>query len=92
MNAVYRKSVDTAIVWGPLAGYYAKQFPGRYEMTPTPPADPPVPMAFSITMGVSTRHPELRDELNQVISRRKKEIERILRSYGVPLLPEGGAR
>lgn len=92
INAVYRKQVDTAIVWGPLAGYFAKQYPGRFAITPTPPADPPLPMAFSIALGVSRRHPELRDRLNDVIRRRKPEIDRILRSYGVPLLPVGGAR
>lgn len=90
MNAVYRKSVDTAIVWGPLAGYYAKRYPGRFEITPTPPADPPVPMTFSIALGVSMKHPELRDRLNEVITRRKRDMEGILRSFGVPLLPEGG--
>ena len=89
INAVYRKQVDTAIVWGPLAGYFAKQHPGRLEITPTPPADPPVPMAFSISLGVSKKHPELRDRLNAAIQRRQREINRILRAYGVPLLPEG---
>jgi len=92
INAVNRKQVDTAIVWGPLAGYFAKQYPGKFEITPTPPADPPVPMAFSIALGVSRKNPELRDKLNEVISRRKRDIDRILRSYGVPLLPEGGAQ
>lgn len=92
INAVYRKQVDTAIVWGPLAGYFAKQHPGRLEITPTPPADPPVPMAFSISLGVSKKHPELRDRLNAAIQRRQREIDRILRAYGVPLLPEGGTQ
>jgi hypothetical protein len=29
----------------------------------------------------------LRDELNAVIERRQADIDRILRSYGVPMLP-----
>jgi mxaJ protein len=88
MNAVYQKKVDTAIVWGPLAGFFAKQHPGRLEITPTPPADPPVPMAFSIALGVSKKHPELRHRLNLAIQRHHREIDRILRAYGVPLLPD----
>jgi mxaJ protein len=92
VNAVYRKQVDTAIVWGPLAGYFAKLHPGRYQLTPTPIADPPVPMAFSIAFGVSRNHPELRDQLNAALQRHRREIDRILRSYGVPLLPKDGAQ
>lgn len=89
INAVYRRQVDTAIVWGPLAGFFAKRHPGLLEITSTPPADPPLPMAFSIAIGVSKQHPELRDRLNLAIQRHQHEIDAILRSYGVPLLPEG---
>ena len=91
MEAVYRKDVDAAVVWGPLAGYYARRHPGKLEITPTPPTDPPVPMTFSISLGVSRKHPELRDKLNAVLKRRTHEIGRILRAYGVPLLPEESA-
>jgi mxaJ protein len=48
-------------------------------------------MAFSISLGVSKRRPDLRDRLNTVLSRHKSEISRILRSYGVPLLSEARA-
>ena len=88
VNAVYRRKVDTAIVWGPLAGYYARLHPRAFAITPTPPVDPPVPMAFSIALAVSKRNPELRDRLNAAIERQKPAITRILRSYGVPLLDE----
>jgi mxaJ protein len=91
MDAVYRKQVDTAVVWGPLAGYYARRHPGQLEITPTPAADPPLPMAFSISLGVSKKRADLRDKLNDVLRRHKPEIDRILRSYGVPLLPDGRA-
>jgi len=89
IDAVYKKDVDTAVVWGPLAGYYARRHPGRLEITPTPPADPPVPMTFFISLGISRKYPELRDKLNAVLQRRKRQIARILRAYGVPLLPAG---
>jgi mxaJ protein len=92
IDAVFRKSVDTAVVWGPLAGYYARRHPGKLEITLTPPADPPLPMAFSISIGVSKNNPELRDRLNEALRRRRNDIERILRTYGVPLLSEGTAK
>jgi mxaJ protein len=78
--------VDAAVVWGPLAGFFAQRHRNMLDITPTPESDPPVPLAFSISMGVRKRDTALRDRLNEVLHRRKPEIERILRSYGVPLM------
>jgi len=89
IDAVYRKRVGTAVVWGPLAGYFARLHPGQLGITPTPPEDTTVPMAFSITLGVSKNRPDLREKLNGALRRNEREIHRILKSYGVPLLPEG---
>lgn len=93
MSAVLRQKVDAAVVWGPTAGYFAKAHPNQLELAPTPDFDPPaLPLAFSISMGVRKSDVELRDRLNEVISRRKTEIERILRSYNVPLLASAGQK
>jgi len=46
-----------------------------------------IPFAFSIAMGVRRRDHELRDSLQQVLDRKRPEIEAILRQYGVPLFP-----
>lgn len=92
IDAVYRKEVDTAVVWGPLAGYFAKRHPGKLEIAPTPAVDPPVPLAFSISLGVSKRNPQLRDRINDALRRHKVEIDRILRNYDVPLLVEGSGQ
>ena len=87
VDAVARGEVDVAIVWGPLAGYFAK---GRaVELTVTPvetQVDPQtrLPMSFDISMGVSRKNMALRDELNQVIARRQEEIGRVLNEYGIP--------
>jgi mxaJ protein len=42
-----------------------------------------------ISMGVRKGNTELRDRLNQFLSRRRPEIERLLRSFGTPMLPIG---
>jgi hypothetical protein len=47
------------------------------------------PFAFAIAMGVRSDDGALADALNGVIARRQPEIERILRSFGVPLMPQG---
>jgi mxaJ protein len=83
--------VDVAIVWGPLAGYLAKQHPGKLDLVPAPQSDPPLPLAFSISMGVRKQDTALRDQLNAALRRDKPAIDRILRDYGVPQVPGEGA-
>ncbi len=88
VRAVVDKRVDTAIVWGPLAGYFAQQYHRRLSLTPvSPQVDPPgVPFTFAISMGVRKGNIQLRDELEQVLARHKSEIKQILDKYGVPQL------
>jgi mxaJ protein len=88
VRAVAQGKVDTAVVWGPLAGYFARQFGNSLQITPvTPEVDPPgLPFTFSISMGVRKGNSVLRDEVDGALQRRRPEIERILREYGVPQL------
>jgi hypothetical protein len=46
-------------------------------------AGPTMPLAFSIAMGVRRSDTSFRDELNAVMERRRREITRLLVSYGV---------
>ena len=88
IDAVAAGEVDVAVVWGPLAGYFAKRSAVPLEVVPVSPAvEPPgLPFAFDISMGVRKGEQALRDELNGVIVRRRAEIDRILDEYGVPRL------
>ena len=54
VRAVADQKVDIAIVWGPLAGYFAKEFDHNLRVTPVEPeVDPPgLPLTFAISMGV----------------------------------------
>jgi mxaJ protein len=89
VDAVAKGDVDIAVVWGPLAGYFAKREPAELSLTPvSPDVDPPgLRFAFSIALGVRKGDQELRDKLNDVLIRKRGEIERILDDYGVPRLP-----
>jgi quinoprotein dehydrogenase-associated probable ABC transporter substrate-binding protein len=88
IDAVARKRVDAAIVWGPSAGYFAKKYPTELQLTPTPSFDSPgVMLAFSISMAVRKADTELRDRLDRLLAAHQAAVDRILRSYGVPLLP-----
>jgi quinoprotein dehydrogenase-associated probable ABC transporter substrate-binding protein len=85
IEAVVRREVDIAIVWGPLAGYFAKRQSVPLDLTPlASTADPALPFAFSIAMGVRKKDKALRDELNAVLERRRSNIEKILDEYAVP--------
>jgi len=86
VEAVARGDVDVAVVWGPLAGYFAKRERVPLDLTPVSPrVDPPrLPLTFAIAMGVRQGNVALRDSLQRVLDRRRPEIRRILDDYGVP--------
>jgi quinoprotein dehydrogenase-associated probable ABC transporter substrate-binding protein len=88
IDAVLRNDVDVAIAWGPLAGYLAKQSKIPMDLVPVE-ADamhPALPLAFDIGMGVRLGDAALKHQLDMELIRRHKEIDQILRSYGVPQL------
>lgn len=89
ITAVAEKQVDLAIVWGPLAGYFAQRSPVPLVLIPLPPRDSlsGYPLQYDIAMGVRRRDRELRDSLQRVLDRKRPEIEAILKDYNVPVLP-----
>jgi mxaJ protein len=86
VRAVSDGEIDVAIVWGPLAGYFARRSPVPLRVVPvTPEIDVPyLPFVFDIGMGVRREDAALRDTLDAVILRRRREIDRLLADYGVP--------
>ncbi len=91
ITAVAKGDVDLSVAWGPLAAYFASTSPVPLQITPISPMPQPsaIPVAFSISMGVMAGNTALRDQLDQFIVGRQKEIRRLLLSYGVPLLDVG---
>jgi quinoprotein dehydrogenase-associated probable ABC transporter substrate-binding protein len=88
IDAVAKGDVDVAIVWGPLAGYFAKQATTPMQVVPvTPEVDPPgLRFAFSIAMGVRRKDPELKEKIDNILTRRRADVDKILEDYGVPRL------
>jgi mxaJ protein len=89
INDVAKKKTDVAIVWGPLAGYFAKQSSVPLTLQPLVERDSlsDFPFRFNIGMGVRRRDRELRDSLQGVLERKGPEIQAILKEYGVPVFP-----
>jgi mxaJ protein len=85
VDAVANGEIDVAIVWGPLAGYFARRQQVPIDLAPVAPvADPATPVAFDISVGIARRQPELRDEIDLALARRRADVERLLDDYGVP--------
>jgi mxaJ protein len=86
VEAVAAGDVDVAVVWGPLAGYFAQRQSAPLELSPvTPQMDTPFrPFAFDISMAVRRGDAERRRMLDDFIVRRRTEIDRVLAKFGVP--------
>lgn len=90
VEAVAKGEVDVAIVWGPLAGYFAKrQEPPLQVTTVSPPFDGArLPLAFDIAFAV--RRDEdggaFAREIGGALRRHRAEIDAILTDYAVPRL------
>jgi len=85
VDAVANGTIDVAIVWGPIAGYFAQRQRVPLELVPIPSRKGDLPFQFDIAMGVKRGNEAARTKLAQVLDRRQPEIEAILRAYGVPL-------
>jgi mxaJ protein len=92
IEAVAGGEVDVAVVWGPLAGYFARHRPGLEVVPVSPQIDLPfLPFVYDISMGVRRGDNALRDEIEGAIERRRAEIEKILDEYGVPRVGQSGS-
>jgi mxaJ protein len=88
LSAVRSGTVDIAFVWGPVAGYFARQSPGDLSIVALATEDErsEMPMAYAVAMGVRRRDEALRADVEQALDRRKESIHAILRRYGVPIV------
>lgn len=91
VDAVARGDVDVAVVWGPLAGYFATREPAPLDIVPVSPQVDvgALPFVFDISMGVRRGDSTLHDTLDAILVRRRASVDSLLRAYGVPLV---GAR
>lgn len=89
VRAVAQNKIDLAIVWGPLAGYFARKQKLPLTLAPTPAFDAPgIPFQYEMAMGVRKGNKQLCDQVSVFLVRRATEIHRILQNYGVPLVEQ----
>jgi hypothetical protein len=81
-------AIDAGVLWGPMAGYYAKQSDPPLRVTPLLKELGGLRMSFRIGMGVRPSDQNWKRQLNRLIQENQTEINRILLDYGVPLLDD----
>jgi quinoprotein dehydrogenase-associated probable ABC transporter substrate-binding protein len=80
--------IDIALLWGPMAGYYAQHVKTPVVVEPLVREKGGPQLVYRIVMGVRHSDQNWKRELNKLIAENHGEIDAILRSYGVPLLDE----
>jgi quinoprotein dehydrogenase-associated probable ABC transporter substrate-binding protein len=80
--------IDVAILWGPIGGYFAKNSKANLDVIPLVHEKSGPRMAYRIGMGVRHSDQNWKRELNRFISENQSAINRLVASYGVPLLDE----
>lgn len=78
---------DIVLAWGPISGYFAKQVKSKTLKVIPMESEKNIKLDYEMAMGVRYREPEWKKQINDLIAQSKPEIDAILLSYGVPLLP-----
>jgi quinoprotein dehydrogenase-associated probable ABC transporter substrate-binding protein len=91
IDDVVRGDIDCGILWGPMAGYFAKQVNPPLVVVPLVKEMTGPQMTFRIGMAVRPADQELKRTLNKLILENRAEINKLLISYNVPILDESNA-
>jgi quinoprotein dehydrogenase-associated probable ABC transporter substrate-binding protein len=83
--------LDAAVVWGPIAGFFARRVTSPQLAVVPLPSEPGVKFDYGIAMGVRYGEPEWKATVGRLIAENAAALEAILRDYGVPLVDEKGA-
>lgn len=86
-----KREIDVAVVWGPIAGYFAKKNPANQLQVVALKSEPGIQFDFAIAMGVRYGEKPWKDRVEGLIDESRSEILAILREFGVPLVDEPSA-
>jgi mxaJ protein len=87
IDDLVKGDIDVAIVWGPIAGYFAKQASIPLVVVPIPEYEDKNVKGkenWNISIGVRNKDKARAEELNKAIANRQADIDKILDQYGVP--------
>ena len=81
-------AIDAGVLWGPMAGFHAKQADPPLRVTPLVSETSGPRMTYRIGMGVRAADQNWKRLLNRFIQDNQAEVNAILLGYGVPLLDD----
>lgn len=79
--------IDVVILWGPMAGYIVSQSPKNSYIVMPMQSTPGMKFDFSMAMAVRFGDKARQETLNKLIRTKSKEIQQIISTYQIPLLP-----
>ena len=85
------REIDVAVVWGPIAGCFAKLSPGGALKVLPLKSEPGVRFDYAMAMGVRYGEREWKQQVEDLIDQSRAEIRAILQEFGVPLVEEPDA-
>jgi quinoprotein dehydrogenase-associated probable ABC transporter substrate-binding protein len=88
INDLTKGNIDAGILWGPMAGFYARKSNPPLHVTPLVQEKSGPQLVYRIGMGVRRADQNWKRLLNRLIQENQGEINKILLDYGVPLLDE----
>lgn len=89
VEAVVNGDIDLAIVWGPIAGYFAKLHGDKLSLglLDADPTLPSMPFVYELAMGVRKSDTALAERLNAALAGKRQVIDDILAAYRIPIAP-----
>jgi quinoprotein dehydrogenase-associated probable ABC transporter substrate-binding protein len=86
VEKVINGELDVAAVWGPFAGWLPKMKGAPLSIQPVNMWENEVPLEFDLAIGMLRNNVLLKYMIDWSLTRKAKEIEAILKEYGVPLV------
>jgi len=80
--------IDAAIVWGPIAGYFAQRVKTPTLTVVPLKSEPGVKFDYQMAMGVRYGEREWKQQVESLIDSQRGQIAAILKEYGVPVVDE----
>ncbi|CAN5920699.1 substrate-binding domain-containing protein [soil metagenome] len=79
-------TLDAAIVWGPIAGYFAQRIKSPMLAVVPLKSEVGVQFDYQIAMGVRYGEREWKQQIEGLLESQRPQIDAILREYGVPVV------
>jgi len=88
INDLTSGNIDAGILWGPMAGFYAKKANPTLHVTPLVKERTGPRLVYRVGMGVRAADQNWKRQLNRLIQENQAAVNKILLDFGVPLLDE----